>query len=136
MKNRIETAIDYHNKGYNCCQAIVCTFADKMGLNEKECFKISEGLGLGVSDTFGTCGAVTGMALVMGMVNSSGNLESPDSKAATYQKIRKLNDTFRKKNGSTICRELKGIDTGKVLHSCQECIADAAAILSEEFGEK
>ena len=47
---------------------------------------MSEGLGLGVSDTYGTCGAVTGMALVMGMANSCKNHKASTSKAATYQK--------------------------------------------------
>ena len=92
-------------------------------------------LGLGVSDTYGTCGAVTGMTLIMGMANSCGDLEAPVSKADTYKKVRELNDSFRKKNGSTICRELKGMDTGKVLRSCPGCIEDAAKILSEKLGE-
>ena len=81
--NRAQKAAEYHQKGYNCAQAIVCAFCDKVGLDEKTAFKVSEGLGLGVSDTYGTCGAVTGMALVMGMANSCGNLEVPTSKAAT-----------------------------------------------------
>ena len=88
--NRAQKAAEYHQKGYNCAQAIVCAFCDKVGLDEKTAFKVSEGLGLGVSDTYGTCGAVTGMALVMGMANSCGNLEAPTSKAATYQKVREL----------------------------------------------
>ena len=78
---------------------------------------------------------LTGMALIMGMANSCGDLEAPVSKADTYKKVRELNDSFRKKNGSTICRELKGMDTGKVLRSCPGCIEDAAKILSEKLGE-
>ena len=133
--NRVEKAANYHQKGYKCAQPILCAFCDKLGLDDETAFKVSEGLGLGVSDTYGTCGAVTGMALIMGMVNSCGDLEAPVSKADTYKKVRELNDIFRKKNGSTICRELKGIDTGKVLRSCPGCIEDAAKILSEKLGE-
>ena len=62
--NRAERAAEYHKKGYNCAQAIVCAFCDKAGLDEETAFKVSEGLGLGVSDTYGTCGAVTGMLLL------------------------------------------------------------------------
>jgi C_GCAxxG_C_C family probable redox protein len=132
---RVEKALEYHKKGYNCSQAVVCAFCDKTRLSEKDAFKISEALGFGDSDSYGTCGAVTGMALVMGMVNSSGNLDKPDSKADTYKKTRELNEKFREANGSTICRDLKGMDSGKVLRSCDGCIADAAAILSEVLGE-
>lgn len=133
--NYAEKADAFHKKGYNCCQAIVCAFCDKVGLDEQTAFKVSEGMGLGVSDTFGTCGAVTGMALVMGMKNSCGDLNAPVSKADTYKKVRELNEKFRSKNGSTICRELKGMDTGKVLRSCPGCIEDAANILAEVLGE-
>ncbi len=133
--NRIEKAAANHQKGYNCCQAIVCAFCDKVGLNEQDAFKISEGMGLGVGDTYGTCGAVTGMAMVMGMKNSCGNLDAPTSKGDTYKKVKEMNEMFRKKNGSTICRELKGMDTGKVLRSCPGCIEDAASILMSYFEE-
>lgn len=134
--DRIKKAVACHDKGYNCCQAVVCAFADKMDLKEEACFKAAEGLGLGTGDTFGTCGAVAGMALVLGMVNSTGNLDAPNSKAATYQRVRKANEAFRLKNGSTICRVLKGIDSGEVLRSCQGCIEDAVAILAKELGEE
>lgn len=133
--DRVEKAAQLHQKGYNCCQAIVCAFCDLVGLEEKTAFRISEGMGLGVSDTYGTCGAVTGMALIMGMKNSCGDLDAPTSKADTYRKVRELNEAFRTKNGSTICRKLKGMDTGTALRSCPGCIEDAARILAEQFPE-
>lgn len=133
--NRVEKALEYHKKGYNCSQAVACSFCDKMNIDEETVFKMMEGFGFGVSDSYGTCGAVTGMATVMSMLSSSGNLDAPDSKQMTYAKIRELNAKFREKNGSTICRDLKGMDTGKVLRSCDGCIEDAVRILMEEFGE-
>lgn len=133
--NRVEKALAYHKKGYNCSQAVACSFCDTMNIDEETVFKMMEGFGFGVSDSFGTCGAVTGMAAVMGMLSSTGNMEMPDSKQKTYAKIRELNAQFREKNGSTICRELKGMDTGKVLRSCDGCIEDAVRILMKELGE-
>lgn len=133
--NRIEKAAQYHKKGYNCSQAVACSFCDRMGMDEETVFKMTEGFGFGVSDSYGTCGAVTGMAVVLGAVNSSANLEMPNSKAATYQKVSALNAKFREKNQSTICRELKGMDSGNMLRSCDGCIEDAVRILSEYFGE-
>ena len=47
--NRAQKAAEYHQKGYNCAQAIVCAFCDKVGLDEKTAFKVSEGLGGWVS---------------------------------------------------------------------------------------
>lgn len=133
--DRVKKALEYHKKGYNCSQVVACTFCDKMNLDEETVFKMMEGFGFGVSDSFGTCGAVTGMAAVVGMIESTGNLEAPDSKQKTYAEVRELNEKFRGKNGSTICRELKGMETGEVLRSCDGCIEDAVRILMEKTGE-
>ena len=38
--NRVEKSMEFHKKGYNCAQAVVCSFLDKMGISEKEAFKV------------------------------------------------------------------------------------------------
>lgn len=128
--SRVDKALEYHHKGCNCAQAVVLAFADKYDINAEEAFKATEALGFGGGDSYGTCGAVSGMAVALGLINSSGHIEKPDSKADTYKKIKELNAQFRQKNGSTICRDIKGIDTGKVLRSCDGCIEDATRILA------
>ena len=133
--DRIAQALEYRKRGYTCSQAVACVFCDKMNLDEKTVFEIMEGFGIGGGDMRGTCGAVSGMAMVTGKALSSGNLDAPDSKQKTYAKLRELNAKFREKNGSTLCRELKGLDTGEVLRSCNGCVEDAVRILMEEFGE-
>ena len=44
---------------------------------------------------------------------------------------RDIKKAFIEKNQTTRCRELKGIDTGKVLRSCDGCIEDAARIANQ-----
>ena len=46
--NRAQKAAEYHQKGYNCAQAIVCAFCDKVGLDEKTAFKVSDVIGYGL----------------------------------------------------------------------------------------
>lgn len=132
---REERALANHKKGYNCSQSVACAFCDKTGMSEKELFRVMEGFGLGGGDMQGTCGAVAGAAAVLGLINSTENLENPNTKQNTYKIVRELNAKFREKNGSTICKELKGADTGKVLRDCGGCIADAANLLAEMLGE-
>ncbi len=129
--NRADYADQLHNKGYNCAQAVACAFSDLTDLSAQDLFKISEGLGAGGGDMQGTCGAVSGATLVLGLLSSTGNLEHPDSKGATYKKCKEVAGKFRSQNGSTICKELKGIETGKVLRSCPDCIRDAVNILAD-----
>ena len=83
--------------------------------------------------TMGTCGAVSAMALVTGMKLSDGNLDNPKSKKECYKMMQTLIKEFADKNGSIICREIKGVDTGEVLRSCDGCIEDAVAILDKHL---
>ena len=70
---RIEETIKRHDKGYNCAQAIACTYCDLVGMDEETMFKVAEGLGLGVGCMEGTCGAITGACILAGCKNSTGD---------------------------------------------------------------
>lgn len=136
MQDRKNKAIENHNKGYNCGQAVACAFCDLVGLDEETAFKMTEGLGLGMGCMEGTCGAVSGAVTILGMKNSTANLEAPDSKADTYRLSKELIQEFKEKNKSIVCKDLKGIETKQMLRSCQGCIADASEILSEILEKK
>ena len=126
-----ELAIAYHNQKYNCAQAVARAFAEEAGIDKELLFKVCEGCGLGMGGMEGTCGAVTGAVILAGLKNSDGNFENPGTKAATYQLSREIVKQFREKNGTSICGELKGIETGKVLRSCPDCIMDAVEIVED-----
>ena len=55
MGKRAEEAVKKHSEGYNCAQSVACTFADLMGMDEKDVFKMSEGFGFGMG-ACETCG--------------------------------------------------------------------------------
>lgn len=136
MKTRVEEAAERHNKGYNCAQAVACTYCDLVGLDEKTMFRVIEGFGLGMGCMEGTCGAVSGACAVAGMKNSTGNLAAPDSKTGTYRLAREIMEKFQEQNGSILCKELKGVETGKVLRTCPECVKDAARFAEEVLFQK
>lgn len=137
MSKRSEKAVQLHRQGYNCAQAVACAFCDKVGMDEATMFRLTEGFGLGMGGMQGVCGAVSACVLLAGLQNSAGALTSPPSKLSTHRLSKQLLDAFREKNGSIICRELKGADTGTVLRSCPGCVEDAA-LLAEQllFPEK
>lgn len=128
MKTRVDETIKKHDKGYNCAQAVACTYSDLVGLDEETVFRLTEALGAGMGNMESTCGAVSGACILAGLKNSSGNLEKPDSKASSYKLSREILDEFKTQNGSVVCRELKGVGTGTVLRPCAECIKDAARL--------
>lgn len=129
-----ELAISLHNRKYNCCQSVACAFADEAGIDPQLLFCAAEGFGLGMGCMQCTCGALSGAILLAGLMNSDGNLENPATKASTYQLCKRLVTAFEQKAGSTVCKELKGIETGTVLHSCPDCIKDGVEIVQEVLG--
>ena len=128
--NRKELAVELHHKKFNCAQCVVCTFADVLGCDPHIAFKLSEAFGGGMA-TQSTCGAVSAMAMVIGMKESDGNLDNPQTKRQCYQLMRTATNLFAEKNQSTICRQLKGLDGGPVLRHCDGCIEDAVEILEQ-----
>lgn len=135
MSEAAKKALENHDKGYNCAQAVACAFADRLGRDEKDVFEIMEAFGFGMG-SMGTCGAVSAMAAVVGMVESDGTLDGPKTKKVSYKVMKELTNKFIEKNTSVVCRELKGVDSGKTLRSCNGCIQDAAEIVEEYLNSK
>lgn len=130
MESRIEEAIRRHKSGYNCAQAVACTYCDLVGIDEETMFRLTEGLGLGMGCMEGTCGALSGACVLAGMVNSGG-LNGANTKGSTYKLSRELVNRFQSRNQATRCKDLKGVDTGVVLRSCPDCIRDASEFVEE-----
>lgn len=126
-----EEAIALHDKKYNCAQAVACAFAKEAGIDMETLFKACEGFGLGMGGMCGTCGAVSGAVMLAGFINSDGAIDAPATKAETYKLSKEITRRFEEKNGSLVCKELKGIETGNILRTCPGCIEDAVEIVQE-----
>ena len=87
LEDRVALAMAYHDRGFNCAQAVACAYCDKAGIDEKTMFQLTEGFGLGMGGMQATCGAVSGAVMLAGLKNSCGDLEAPMSKGKTYQII-------------------------------------------------
>lgn len=135
-EEKVALALEKHDRGYNCAQAVLCSFSEELGVEESLLFSISEGFGAGMGDMQGTCGALSGAYMAAGLMGSSGDVEAGVTKGATYRTVRELTEKFREKNGSHICKELKGMETGQMLRSCSGCIEDAVRLVSAKLCEK
>ena len=123
MDTRVEKTLEKRKKGYNCAQAVACTYSDLAGLDEETLLAATHAFGAGMATMEGTCGALTGAAVVVGLATGD--------RARSRVLIKDIMENFRKRNGSTVCRELKGIGTGCPLRQCEDCVADAAEFLEE-----
>ena len=129
IMKRKQRAAANHDNGYNCAQAVACAFSDLINMEESDLFRLTEALGLGMGCMEGTCGAMSAANILCGLKTSTAHLDHPDSKGASYKLARTCMEAFQEKNDSVICKELKGVETGKVLRSCPGCIDDAVEIL-------
>lgn len=129
-----ELAIAKHDMKFNCAQAVACAFAEEIGVDEKVLFTAAEGFGYGMGGAEGTCGALSGAIMLAGFKNSDGNINAPATKAETYKLSKEMVSRFTEKCGSTVCKELKGLETGKVLCSCPDCICKGVEVVQEVLG--
>ena len=99
MGERAERAgMSHAEKKYNCSQAVFCAFSDLFGMDEKTAFQLAEGFGGGMGGMQDTCGAVTAMFMVAGLLNSKGNLENArETRPQTYALVKELAQKFREK---------------------------------------
>ena len=109
-------------------RAGVCAYCDLFGLDEETAYKMAEGFGLGMG-MMDTCGALSAAFMLAGMQGSKGTEHPGETKAQTYKTTKMLAAAFWEKNGTYLCRELKGIADGKMRRSCPGCIEDACSLI-------
>ena len=103
--SRAERAKELFQQGYACSQAVVLAFADIVGVDEAALSKITLPFGGGLGRLRLTCGAVSGMAAVAGLVFAKSE-NTPENKKTTYEIVRELCEKFQAENGSLICADL------------------------------
>ena len=116
-------------QGYGCCQSVVCAFSDLYGLDEEMALRIAAGFGGGVGRMRMMCGTCSALVILAGLERGQTRGEDREGKAACYQLVRDLLETFKQRNGSIICAELlKGLTPqpplGGELNTKESCMPD------------
>lgn len=120
---RKEKAVEYKHNGYNCCQAVLAAFSDEIELPDDMLKRMGAAFGFGMGGMEGTCGALCGAEMVLGLRDHVGKPMPVPAKA--------MLELFKNKSGATICKELKGIDSGKVLCSCDDCVRHGVEVVMD-----
>lgn len=111
----------------NCAQSVICSYCDKAGIDEQTARNIGNSFAIGMGNMEGTCGAIVGAGVVLGLVNKDN--------AKSIKDMRTIISKFQERNGATQCKQLKGIETKCVLRECPDCVADACEFLEEVINE-
>ena len=135
MSEKAETAVAKYRNGYNCCQAVACVFAEETGMDEAVLYKIGEGFGGGMGTAQGVCGAISGAAMIAGLVHSDGDIEhAGQTKAKTTRSSGTMQKKFVERAKRLICRDIKTGNDGRAFTSCPDCIRIAVGLVEEELG--
>lgn len=113
---RVARARELHEKGCNCCQAVILAFADKLPVDEVVASKMAAPFGRGLSGLRETCGCVSGMAMVCGLTDNA-------------MMVKGLAGQFKSEQGSLNCAQL--LQNQGAGHSCTDLVACAARLLAE-----
>ena len=105
--SRIDIAVTRFEEGCSCAQAIYSTYAEDLGMDRQTAMKVSAGFGGGMGRMAGTCGAVTGAFLVLGLKHGG---EETKAREKAYQMVREFASRFEARHGSLLCKELMGCD--------------------------
>ncbi|MBN2591106.1 MAG: C_GCAxxG_C_C family protein [Sedimentisphaerales bacterium] len=145
--SKVEKAVEQFEKGYNCSQAVLSTYCEQLGLDYDTALKIATGFGGGMHID-GTCGAITGAFMALGLKYGNTIAKDQVTKENVYIKIIKFSRRFNDQHGSTQCHELLGCDItkkegleiarqkGVFSVTCPNMVKSAAEILEKMFEEK
>ncbi len=110
VKTRGDKAKEYFLEGYNCTQAVVLAFEDLIeGVDKDTLMKLSCSFGGGMGRLREVCGAVSGMFIVLGLLEGYSGPEKGEVKANHYTKVQELAKRFEAEHGSIVCREILGL---------------------------
>ncbi len=121
--DRSEQAVALKHGGCNCCQAVLAAYEDQLGLDRQTLLAMGAAFGTGMGCLESTCGALCGAQMILGCAQYAGR--------GLHAQARAMLESFRQEAGATICRELKGVGTGRVLCACDECVRIAARLAGE-----
>lgn len=123
--DRKEYAVQLKHSGYNCCQAVLCAFEKETNLSEEQLKQLGASFGVGMGNMEATCGALCGAEMLLGLKKYENKPILPQAK--------QIHAVFEEKCGATLCKDLKGRDTGVILCECDDCVRNAIEVIHDLF---
>ena len=106
---RVEKSIALFKEGFSCSQAVLAAYSKQFGLEQETALKVSSGFGGGMKMA-GTCGALTGGFMVIGLKHGHINAEDKEAKKKLAALIKDYTARFKARTSALTCRELLDCD--------------------------
>lgn len=107
---RTDAAVNNFYKGFNCSQSVALAYCDIFGVEPELMLLMSASFGGGFARLRETCGAVSGMAIIIGLATGMTDPDDQARKSYNYQVVQRAVKLFEEENGGThICKEFLGL---------------------------
>jgi len=93
---------------YTCCESVLLTLAEYLGVKSGLIPRVATGVGAGFSLNGLTCGAISGVAMAIGLKYGRGSSE--ENPEAAWERVNRFLEAFRRRWGAVTCRELTGLN--------------------------
>lgn len=107
--SKVKDAVSAFESGYNCSQAIVCTYGPDYGLSSLDSVRVSCGFGGGMRRG-DMCGAVTGALMILGLRFGEQDASDTSAKEEVYSKVTEFQSRFESRCDFVVCRDLLACD--------------------------
>lgn len=140
---RPEKIAEEFKKRFDCSQVVLVNFADKLGISREEAYKMSACFGGGMGVPGGTCGAIAGAMIAIGIKYGQYDPEHMEQKDIMAAKRSQFFEKIRDKYPSVLCKDVLGYDLtnakeralivekGLIYSVCPVAVADVIAALEE-----
>jgi len=121
----------FDSKKHNCAESVFLAVNEVFngGIEPGAAARIATGLGGGLGATGGTCGALTGGVLAIGLI--AGADPAVARRKKIYPLAATLQERFTQRFGTTCCRELTRDISGNRRAHCSTMTTEAAAICAD-----
>jgi hypothetical protein len=106
---------------------VAAVLTEELPIAPETVFALAAGFAGGMGNMEGTCGAMVGAAMAVG-------LQMQGSRGAVV-KARAIQEDFTRRCGALLCKNLKGVGTGRVLCPCEDCVRNAVRAYESVMGE-
>jgi C_GCAxxG_C_C family probable redox protein len=145
VKDHLEEANELFRSGFNCSQAVLAVFSEEYGITAATALRAASPFGRGMGGCGGTCGALTGAMMVIGLKYGTAGRAETENLKHVADKTRRLIEIFEEEHGTVSCNDLTGLDQRNLngtdlmeklphFHSvCPKYLATVITFLEEEL---
>jgi C_GCAxxG_C_C family probable redox protein len=110
LSRNSEQAVALFSEGFNCAQAVLTACGEPRGLPRNIALRVAGPFGAGVGRMCGTCGAVSGAYMAIGLKYAKTGPGEDTAREKGYELACEFTARFNRRHQSTICSELLGCE--------------------------